>query len=472
VSQKPPTIFDGPIVIVGAGVTGLVTAQLLAEAGAEVVVIERDDALGGLARSFHYEGFVFDVGPHRFHTANPQVSAWLERVLGEDIVLFPRRSEVYFQGKYYLWPLKPQQLAQLPPAMAAKSGVDLLLNTFRSYDDDSFENYILRQYGPTLYAHFFRDYTEDFLGLHPRNVHPDWAKAGINRAIIDDNLQMQNLSQLVKSTLLQFKKSEIEFIYPRGGMSTMWDRVAAIIEKKGGRILLGHEATMEARGDRVVSVQAGPAGEAKASDERIEPSLVIWTGPINQAARCLGLEPFELQYLGLLLYNVMAEHDVQHPYQWCYYGERDIVFSRISIPRFFDASTCPPGTTGLCVEVTCMEDDDRWQNGERLTDWVADDLVRVDLIPDRECIHDVRLERILESYPIYHKRYPAHLDQAQKAFARFENLHMAGRTGTFWYNNMDHCVEAVFVLVRRLLREAGRGRVSEEELAAGGRTQS
>jgi len=460
VSQQPATIHDGPVVIVGAGVTGMITAQLLAEAGAQVIVIEKMDALGGLARSYKYDGFVFDVGPHRFHTANDDVSAYLQRVLAEDQVVFPRRSEVYFGGKYYLWPLKPQQLPQLPASMALKSGLDLLVNGLRDYSDDSFENYVLRQYGPTLYAHFFRDYTEDFLGRSPRETHPDWAKAGINRAIIDDKLQMQNISQLAKSTLKQLKSSpSIDFIYPSGGMFTMWDLVAQRLVAKGARILLGTEATMEARGDRVVAVHA--------SDERIEPGLVIWTGPINQAAQGLGIEPFNLDYRALLLFNAMVEHDVQHPYQWCYYGEREISFLRVSIPRFFDPSTAPAGTTGLCVELTCQPGDERWRHGERLTDWVVDDLIKVDLIPDRSVVHDIRLERVPEAYPIYHRRYPEDLDKAQQAFARFDNLHMAGRTGTFWYNNMDHCIEAVFTLVKRLLREVGRTGIEDADLASG-----
>ena len=72
---RPPTVADGPVVIVGAGVSGLSLAQFLAEAGVEVVVVERLQEPGGLARSFRYEGFVFDVGPHRFHTSNPHVTA-------------------------------------------------------------------------------------------------------------------------------------------------------------------------------------------------------------------------------------------------------------------------------------------------------------------------------------------------------------------------------------------------------------
>jgi hypothetical protein len=44
---------------------------------------------------------------------------------------------------------------------------------------------------------------------------------------------------------------------------------------------------------------------------------------------------------------------------------------------------------------------------------------------------------------------------------------MAGRTGTFWYNNMDHCIEAVFDLVTRLLHEVGRTGFTQAELARG-----
>jgi protoporphyrinogen oxidase len=118
------------------------------------------------------------------------------------------------------------------------------------------------------------------------------------------------------------------------------------------------------------------------------------------------------------------------------------------------------------VEVTCQEGDERWRQAERLTDWVVDDLVRVDMLAARSAVHDVRIERVSDAYPIYHKHYPADLERATKAFSTFENLHMAGRCGTFWYNNMDHCVEAALGLCKRLLHEAGVT-VGEEALAAG-----
>ena len=83
----------------------------------------------------------------------------------------------------------------MTPKIAGKAFVDLAINGFREYPENNFESYILRQYGPTLFQNFFAGYSQKFLGLEPRLTHSDWAKVGINRAIIDDNAQMQNLFQ-------------------------------------------------------------------------------------------------------------------------------------------------------------------------------------------------------------------------------------------------------------------------------------
>ena len=54
--------------IVGAGPSGLTTAYHLLKAGKKVLIIERGDRVGGLGKSYKYDGQIFDTGPKRFHT--------------------------------------------------------------------------------------------------------------------------------------------------------------------------------------------------------------------------------------------------------------------------------------------------------------------------------------------------------------------------------------------------------------------
>ncbi len=449
-----------PIIVVGGGVTGLVTAHILSEQNQPVIVVEKLATLGGLARSFKYDnGYVFDCGPHRFDVGNPNVKAYIGRILEENCTNYPRKSEVYFKGKYYGWPIKLKNLLQLPKEIAFKATIDLAINGFKEYPEDNFQTYILRQYGPTLYKHFFEGYSMKFLGIHPKATHSDWAKVGINRAIINDNAQMQTLFQLLKSTITQNNAPPQHFIYPTGGMQDAWDSVAKKVLQCGGQIVTEETVKMFHTGLHVDAVQIGK--------DIIEVSDVVWTAPINIAAKQLKQPAKQLEYLGLLLFNVMVENEpAVRDYQWCYYGERDLLINRVSTPKFLSPDTCPQNAVGYCCEVTCMVGDDRWKNGENLSDWIIEDLIKVGMLKDRNNVVDIKIERIPHSYPIYSENYTEELVTMRKNLAQFDNLHLAGRTGLFWYNNMDHSMENAFQLSRRLLSKRGI-HFEEGDLAAG-----
>lgn len=51
------------VLVIGAGFAGLAAATYLAKSGHTVRVLERHDSLGGRARKFDVDGFVFDMGP-------------------------------------------------------------------------------------------------------------------------------------------------------------------------------------------------------------------------------------------------------------------------------------------------------------------------------------------------------------------------------------------------------------------------
>lgn len=51
------------VFIVGADVAGLSAGYLLSKNGIKVTIIEKEGSVGGLARSFYYDGYVFDISP-------------------------------------------------------------------------------------------------------------------------------------------------------------------------------------------------------------------------------------------------------------------------------------------------------------------------------------------------------------------------------------------------------------------------
>ena len=60
-------------IIIGGGITGLSTAWKLSENGCKVNVIERDNSIGGLAKSIKIENYLFDIGPHSFFSEDEEI---------------------------------------------------------------------------------------------------------------------------------------------------------------------------------------------------------------------------------------------------------------------------------------------------------------------------------------------------------------------------------------------------------------
>ena len=94
------------VVVLGAGPGGLTAAYLLAKQGVPVTVLESDAIVGGLARTAQYKGYRFDIGGHRFFTKVDEVNALWHRWLGPEFLRRPRLSRVFYNGKFFHYPLR------------------------------------------------------------------------------------------------------------------------------------------------------------------------------------------------------------------------------------------------------------------------------------------------------------------------------------------------------------------------------
>ena len=96
-----------PVVVIGAGPAGLTAAYQLLKSGDPVVVVEEDSVVGGISRSVERDGWRFDIGGHRFFTkVKPVEEFWHEILPPEDFLIRPRMSRIFYDGKFYDYPIK------------------------------------------------------------------------------------------------------------------------------------------------------------------------------------------------------------------------------------------------------------------------------------------------------------------------------------------------------------------------------
>lgn len=435
------------VVIVGAGIAGLTTAYKLIETGYEVTVVERDDAVGGLSRTYHEEEFAFDSGPHRFYTKNQEVIDFIEKVLGEEFLSMKMTSSVYILGKYYDWPLSMKVVMKLPFRIMFMAGLDMISLMFKKPKQvTTFKEQILQKYGKTLYNIDFDPYTSKFTKLPTEEIHADWAKAGVNRAVINEKVKMDSIFAVVKNTLFP-QKEKITIMYPKYGISDFSEKLKGMIEERNGKIILNARPTELKRDGKKINKVVLSNGQ---SIENVD--HVVWTGSINEAAEHLGIEQKHLEYLNIVTYNVRLKGTPRMEDQWIYYVDSDVIFNRLYNTVKFSPYKAPEGYYGLCVEVTCRDGSEVVIKPQILYERVLDDLQKVKLIESRDEVLGISHQILNQSYPIYKVDYRSEL---RKAFddinGSVENITLAGRNGLFWYNNMDHSIENAFDTAKNII---------------------
>src|SRR5262249_37979759 len=147
------------VAIIGAGPAGLTAGYLLARQGVDVNILEADPVyVGGIARTAQYKGFRFDIGGHRFFSKSKEVEDFWTEILPNDMLERPRSSRIFYNGKFFAYPLKAgEALLKLGIFESARCVLSYLkARAFPIRNPTSFQDWVTNQFGSRLFNIFFK----------------------------------------------------------------------------------------------------------------------------------------------------------------------------------------------------------------------------------------------------------------------------------------------------------------------------
>ena len=167
IPSQPDRNGGDPIVVIGGGPGGLTAAYELVRRGHRVIVYEADSQVGGISKTVEYKGFRFDLGGHRFFTKVKVVREMWRMMLGEEFLRRPRLSRIYYDGKFFAYPLKAVNVVRNLGLLTSVSvGLSYLrARMFPVTPEVSFADWITNRFGRRLYEIFFKGYTEKVWGI-------------------------------------------------------------------------------------------------------------------------------------------------------------------------------------------------------------------------------------------------------------------------------------------------------------------
>ncbi|HEU0304025.1 MAG TPA: NAD(P)/FAD-dependent oxidoreductase [Gaiellaceae bacterium] len=427
--------------VLGAGPAGLTAAYVLGLRGAPAVVYESDGLVGGIAKTVEYKGYRFDLGGHRFFTKLAPIQRLWEEVMGEDFLVRPRLSRIYYDGKYLAYPLLARdviaRLGLVESALCALSYFRCRVSSTRT-TPETFEEWVTWNFGSRLYDAFFASYTEKVWGIPGSEIHAEWAAQRIKDFSFGKALlRALHLSRQTPTTLIE------EFRYPRLGPGQLWENMQARVEDKGVDVKLRHRATaIHHDHGRVHQVTVEHDGRA----QTVPVDAVISTMALHDLI--LGLDPAppddvvaaaeKLRYRALCLVALMSDQEEPFPDNWIYLHDPGTRAGRVQNFGAWSPDMVRPGTTCLGVEYFCFEGDDIWEMpDDEAVALATDELARIDLIDPARVTDGVKV-RVPKAYPMYDANYEDAVPVLHGYLAGFDNLKTCGRNGLHRYNNQDH----------------------------------
>jgi UDP-galactopyranose mutase len=164
------------VLIVGAGLTGCTVAHRLAREGVEPVLLERAAVPGGLIRSEHLEGVLYEPhGSHIFHTEDEEVWALANSMTPFND--YRHRVDIVVEGKVLNWPILLSDIdaqsrsEEIREQLREREGVDATARAAAA----NFEDWCLELMGPILYERYVKPYTEKQWGRPARELSAQWA---------------------------------------------------------------------------------------------------------------------------------------------------------------------------------------------------------------------------------------------------------------------------------------------------------
>ena len=454
------------VAIIGAGPAGLTAGYLLTKQGKSVAIIEKDASyVGGISRTVEHDGYRFDIGGHRFFSKSRQVVDLWNEILPDDFIQRPRMSRIYYEGKFYSYPLRAfEALRNLGILRSTACMVSYLrYKLFPIRDVKSFEDWTINQFGKKLYSVFFKTYTEKVWGMPCDEMSADWAAQRIKGlslygAVMDGLKRSLGLNkkpndgQAVKTLLETFR-------YPRLGPGMMWEAARDRILERGGQLHMGR-ALKQLSANSDGSWRLSASGQE--GDIAIHADHVISSAPMRELAARMHplpdttLNASQLKYRDFLTVALMIRSEDLFPDNWIYIHDSKVKVGRVQNFRSWSPEMVPdPEVACVGLEYFCFEGDGLWSMAdEELVALATREMDILGLVDPAKVIGGavVRQEK---AYPVYDETYAANVAAMREELEeKHPTLHLVGRNGMHRYNNQDHAMMTAMLTVENIL--AGR----------------
>ena len=446
-------VSNKKIVILGAGVTGLtIAAELSKKYKDKVLVIEKENFLGGLAATLSEDGLLVDLGSHRLHRETPlKVIHYIEKTTGEKLLKRPRKGKVYINNKFISYPPNVFGILEVIPIQEAINFCFSYLKHFVLFfrkKGENFEEEMIRKGGKDIYESFYKDFAEKLWGRNPKDISIDAARK---------HRSYGNFFVIIKR-LLRFNNY---FFYPKQGIGQISDKLVDKTLGNRGNIIKGTSIKkVFLDNNRVAKIEIE---NSQGKRDIIDIDLLISTIPIDKLYSLVfnGKEDgCKLEWREVRIVYIVIKESLPYNNETYYFPSLYITLGRVSrLQKYSPYLNSHLDGTLLTIEIPFSTGDKIYNMEDpELLELCLKDLKKVGILKNYSEVLRYFSLKLEKSYPLYVTGWRSNFFYIYDKLETINNLFTIGRRGLFLHCNIDHCIIQGLKLSELLLDDKWRNR--------------
>lgn len=422
-------------IILGGGLAGLSLASFLKR---DTLILEKEEHLGGLCRSFDLGGIKYDIGPHIIFSKNEKILEHMTSIVQTNKI--KRSNQILYNGKFIKYPFENNLFALSDPEREYCLK-EFLNNPYESYVSTNMLQFFLKTFGEGITRLYLQPYNEKIWKLDPSFM---------------DTQMVERIPKPPREDIINSAKGiasegylhQLYFNYPKsGGIESLSNYYREATKDK-----------VEIINPVIISkVEKVKEGWRVSTDKGVfKTETLINCMPIHELFKVLEAPDdikeavADLKYNSIHIIMIQTTKDQVGDNFAMTVPNKDIIFHRLSKLNFFGENYILDGDKStIMAEITFRPDSYiSTLSKETIIETVIEELDKLSLVTRADIVRtDIRTFEY--AYVIYDLNHRKNADKALEYLGKLE-IKSAGRFAEFEYLNMDAVIERTQRLADKL----------------------